>query len=260
MAVVSDEPETTDGRGGPIPTLDPEAHIVVVDDDSETQQLVVKFLRQNGYRVTGAPTYRELQETLERSTVDLIILDIMLPGRSGLDICRDVRSKSTVPIIMVTAKGEEADRVVGLEIGADDYLAKPISPRELLARIRAVLRRAATAPQQALPKSTSVVGFAGWRLDTRRRELTSPDGVIIDLSGAEFELLLAFVEHPQRVLSRDQLLDLARNRTASALDRSIDVHVSRLRRKMSHHRDAGALIKTVRGAGYVFVPSVARLT
>lgn len=240
-------------------TLPPEAHILVVEDDGEMRTLIAKFLRQNGYRVTGARDGREMWETLGNAPVDLILLDVMLPGQSGLDLTRALRMKTQVPIIMVTARGDETDRIVGLELGADDYIPKPFSRPELLARIRAVLRRARPAEEAAVagPVGDRIL-FAGWTLDTRRRELAAPDGTSVDLSGGEYDMLLAFCEHPQRVLSRDQLLDLARNRVSDSIDRSVDVMVSRLRRKLEPTDDSPALIKTVRGAGYMFIPAVTR--
>lgn len=241
------------------PGLDPEAHLLVVEDDGEMRTLIVKFLRQNGFRVTGARDGREMWETLDHAPADLVLLDIMLPGQSGLDLCRALRAKSAVPIIMVTAKGDETDRVVGLELGADDYIPKPFSRAELLARIRAVLRRTGQAGQdRSAGAAGDRIAFAGWTLDTRRRELIAPDGSAVDLSGGEYDLLLAFCEHPQRVLSRDQLLDLARNRMAFGTDRSVDVMVNRLRRKVEPAEDSPAIIKTVRGAGYMFVLAVRR--
>jgi two-component system OmpR family response regulator len=239
--------------------LQPEAHILVVDDDGQVRQLIGRFLREAGYRVSGARDGREMRETLAAARIDLIILDLMLPGVSGLDLCRELRATSSVPIIMLTAKGEDTDRIVGLELGADDYLPKPFNPRELLARVRAVLRRAAAKPDPDRAIGGRLISFAGYTLDTQRREVTSPEGVVIDLSGGEYDLLLAFLEHPNRVLSRDQLLELARNRSADPFDRSIDVQVSRLRRKLEADDKAPALIKTVRGAGYIFVPTVKRL-
>jgi two-component system, OmpR family, response regulator len=239
--------------------LQPEAHILVVDDDMQVRQLVARFFRDNGYRVTGARDSREMRETLASATIDLIVLDLMLPGVSGLDLCRELRASSSVPIIMLTAKGEDTDRIVGLELGADDYLPKPFNPRELLARVRAVLRRAAAVHDPDRPIGGRLISFAGYTLDTQRREVTSPQGVAIDLSGGEYDLLLAFLEHPNRVLSRDRLLELARNRSADPFDRSIDVQVSRLRRKLEIDEEAPVLIKTVRGAGYIFVPVVKRL-
>ncbi len=236
--------------------MEREAHILVVDDDAQVRQLIARFLRDNGYRASGARDGREMREALAAGAVDLVVLDLMLPGASGLDLCRDLRASSAVPIIMLTAKGEETDRVVGLELGADDYIAKPFSPRELLARIRAVLRRAEARTPEDRSAGRRRVAFAGYSLDTRRREVTSPDGVVIDLSGGEYDLLLAFIEHPNRVLSRDHLLELSRNRSAEPFDRSIDVQVSRLRRKLETGERSPTLIKTVRGAGYIFVPTV----
>jgi len=200
-----------------------------------------------------------MREMLAATKVDLIVLDVMLPGTSGLDLCRELRTGSSIPVIMLTAKGDDTDRIVGLELGADDYLPKPFNPRELLARVRAVLRRAAAAPHADQPIGGRLITFAGYTLDTQRREVTSPDAVAIDLSGGEYDLLLAFIEHPNRVLSRDQLLDLSRNRSAEPFDRSIDVQVSRLRRKLETAAPSPVLIKTIRGAGYIFVPTVRRL-
>lgn len=239
--------------------MQPEAHILVVDDDLQVRQLVGRFFRDNGYRVTGARDGREMREALASAKIDLLVLDLMLPGASGLDLCRELRASSSVPIIMLTARGEDTDRIVGLELGADDYLAKPFNPRELLARVRAVLRRAAAKPDPDRAIGGRLISFAGYTLDTQRREVTSPEGAAIDLSGGEYDLLLAFLEHPNRVLSRDQLLELARNRSPDPFDRSIDVQVSRLRRKLEANDKTPALIKTVRGAGYIFVPAVRRL-
>lgn len=236
-----------------------EAHIVVVEDDGEMRTLIAKFLRQNGYRVTGARDGREMWETLSNAPVDLILLDVMLPGQSGLDLTRALRAKTRVPIIMVTARGDETDRIVGLELGADDYIPKPFSRLELLARIRAVLRRAQPIEEARLAGAAGDrILFAGWSLDTRRRELAAPDASIVDLSSGEYDMLLAFCEHAQRVLTRDQLLDLARNRVSDSIDRSVDVMVSRLRRKVEPTDDSPAIIKTIRGAGYMFIPAVTR--
>lgn len=231
------------------------AAILVVDDDGEILQLVSRFLRANGFRVHGARNGMEMMATLEAAAVDLIVLDLMLPGRSGLDLCRDLRRTSTVPVIMLTAKGDELDRIIGLEVGADDYLPKPFNPRELLARINAVLRRVRARSPGASGDAGRGLSFAGWRLDTLKRELADPKGVIVDLSTGEYDLLLAFLEAPQRVLTREFLLDAARNRSMEAFDRAIDVQVSRLRRKL---QGAGDLIKTVRGAGYLFSADVTR--
>lgn len=240
--------------------MEREAHILVVDDDVQVRQLIARFLRENGYRASAARDGREMRESLAGTTrVDLIVLDLMLPGVSGLDLCRELRAASQVPIIMLTAKSEETDRIVGLELGADDYIAKPFSPRELLARIRAVLRRAEAKTDSSSATGGRLATFAGYTLDLQRREVMSPDGVAIDLSGGEYDLLLAFIEHPNRVLSRDHLLELSRNRSAEPFDRSIDVQVSRLRRKLETGDHSPALIKTVRGAGYTFTPTVKRL-
>lgn len=241
--------------------LPPEAHILVVEDDAEMRNLITKFLRQNGFRVTGARDGREMWETLGHAPADLVLLDIMLPGQSGLDLCRALRAKSAVPIIMVTARGSETDRVLGLELGADDYIPKPFGPAELLARVRALLRRSRGVPGEPIAGAAGErITFADWSLDTRRRELTAPDGTVVDLSGGEYDLLLAFCEHPQRVLSRDQLLDLARNRLAfNGTERSVDVMVSRLRRKLEPTEGSPAIIKTIRGAGYMLVPLVKRV-
>lgn len=221
--------------------------------------MIVRFLRENGYPASGARDGVGMREMLAATRVDLIVLDVMLPGVTGLDLCRELRTSSSIPIIMLTAKGEDTDRIVGLELGADDYLPKPFNPRELLARIRAVLRRAAAKYDLDRPIGGRMVSFAEYVLDTQRREVTLPDGVAIDLSGGEYDLLLAFVERPNRVLSREQLLEFARNRSAEPFDRSIDVQVSRLRRKLEVGANACTLIKTVRGAGYLFVPTVKRL-
>jgi two-component system, OmpR family, response regulator len=239
--------------------LEPEAHILVVDDDAEVRHLLARLLRENGYKASLARDGREMRETLAAHPIDLIILDLMLPGRSGLDLCRELRARSAISIIMLTAKGEDTDRIVGLELGADDYVSKPFNPRELLARVRSVLRRAIARGDPDQPIGGRKVAFAEYVLDMQRREVISPDGVAIDLSGGEYDLLLAFIEHPNRVLSREQLLELSRNRSAEPFDRSIDVQVSRLRRKLEAGAQSPLLIKTVRGAGYLFVPTVKRL-
>lgn len=252
------EPPTSQRDPGAPPASVADAHILIVDDDGQLRQLVAKFLRGQGYRVTGVRDGREMNDTLKLVVFDLIILDVMLPGPSGLDLCRELRKISSTPIMMLTAKGDETDRVVGLELGADDYLAKPFSTRELLARVRALLRRASVSPNLVQPLSTGAYEFESWVLDTRKRQLLNPDGVIIDLSTGEYDMLLAFVESPQRVLTREQLLDLSRNRIATGFDRSIDVQISRLRRKLESVNESG-MIKTVRGTGYMFVPAVKRI-
>ena len=233
-------------------------HILVVDDDREIRDLVTRYLSKHGLRARAAADGREMRQALDDWSIDLIVLDLMLPGEDGLSLCRRVRADSNIPVIMLTAMGEETDRIVGLEMGADDYVAKPFNPRELLARIKAVLRRAeggqAGRPDHADRPSKCV--FAGWRLDLDRRELVSPQDVLVPLSAGEYDLLAAFVARPQRVLSRDQLLDLARGREAQPFDRAIDVQVSRLRRKIEADPGNPVFIKTVRGGGYMFTPPV----
>jgi two-component system, OmpR family, response regulator len=232
-------------------------HILVVDDHREIRDLVSRALTKEGFRVSTAADGRAMRKALADTHVDLILLDLMLPGEDGLSLCRGLRAESNIPIIMLTAKGDEIDRVVGLEMGADDYLPKPFGSRELIARIKAVLRRshesAAAARSGARPKRYR---FEGWVLDTGHRELVRKDGVTVPLSTGEYDLLIALLERPQRVLSRDQLLDLARGRTASALDRSIDTQVSRLRKKLEHDPANPKIIKTVWGGGYMFSPTV----
>ncbi len=230
-------------------------HLLVVDDDREIRDLLQRFLAKHGFRVDTAADGRAMQRLLDNGRFDLVVLDLMLPGEDGLAICRRLRATTRLPIIMLTALAEETDRIIGLELGADDYLAKPFNPRELLARIRAVLRRAepASAPPDA------VYRFAGWRLDPARRELRDPEDTVVPLTAGEYDLLLALVERPQRVLSRDQLLDLTRGRAAIAFDRSVDVQLSRLRRKIARDADeAHELVKTVRGGGYMLAVAVTR--
>lgn len=236
--------------------------ILVVEDDAGTRTLLLRFLQENGYRAIGVRNGIEMWDALRQAPVDLMLLDVMLPGVTGLDLCRAVRKDNSVPIIMLTARGSETDRVLGLEMGADDYVPKPFSRAELLARIRAVLRRGrAITEAMALPPSRHIC-FAEWRLDTGRRELFAPGGESVDLSAAEYDVLLAFLENPQRVLTRDRILELSRARRGDMFDRSVDVLVSRLRRKLDTQEGAeppaSELIKTLRGAGYMFVPDVTR--
>lgn len=242
---------------GPAATIDDHGHVLVVDDDPQIRLLVARFLQRHGYQVTAAPDGRAMLEALAHSAIDLIVLDLMLPGRSGVELCREVRATSQVPIVMLTARTEESDRIIGLEEGADDYVTKPFSPRELLARIRAVLRRARAGRGTAAAAASAIVSFDGWRMDLRRRELQSPAGTLIDLSTGEFDLLVAFVEHANRVLSREALMQFAKARTSDdPFDRTIDVQISRLRRKLEADPRGGQLIKTVRGAGYLFASQV----
>lgn len=237
----------------------PDRHLLVVEDDGETRHLIARFLRENGFRVTPARDGREMWEVLGRHSTDLILLDVQLPGTSGLDLCRAVRAKYDVPIIILTARGDETDRVVGLELGADDYIAKPFGRAELLARIRAVLRRAPLRVDATSAAPIPRLEFDGWVIDVSRRELRAPDGSEVELSGAEFDLMLALAERPQRILTRDQILELSRHRIGDPSDRSVDVLVSRLRRKIEIDHSGREMIKTIRGAGYMFVPAVTRL-
>jgi two-component system OmpR family response regulator len=231
-------------------------HILIVDDDAEIRGLLREYLQKQGYRVATAANGRELRTAMSTARPDLLVLDLMLPGEDGLELCRDLRTDSNVPIIMLTARGDETDRIVGLEMGADDYLPKPFSPRELLARIKSVLRRARALPENLKQEEVSWFRFAGWTLDVLTRNLTSPEGVVIALSGTEFRLLRIFLDHPNRVLTRDQLVDLMLSRDASPFDRAIDVQVSRLRRRLGEEAKEPAIIKTVRGQGYVFAAAV----
>ncbi|KAF0224653.1 MAG: two-component response transcriptional regulator [Rhodospirillaceae bacterium] len=242
-------------------------HILVVDDDQEIGALLKEFLGMQGFMVTTVGDGAAMRKTVEAGRINLVILDLMLPGEDGLSLCRFLRDTTRLPVIMLTAMGGETDRVVGLEMGADDYLAKPFSTRELLARIKAVLRRVNDrgAPEGetvlAAPRDAAhhdIMTFTGWTLDTGRRQLRSPDGVLVEITGGEFDLLMAFLLNPQRVLNRDQLLDLTRGRMAGPLDRTIDVQVGRLRRKLEVDPKNPELIKTVRGGGYVLTTEVRR--
>jgi len=230
----------------------PEDHILVVDDDAEIRSLLRDYLQKQGYRVTIVADGRSARAAMETARPDLVILDLMLPGDDGLSLCRDLRARSSVPVIMLTARGEETDRIVGLEVGADDYLPKPFNPRELLARIKSVLRRARSLPDNLKPEAVASYRFSGWTLDAATRNLTAPDGVVVPLSGTEFRLLRIFLDHPNRVLTRDQLIDLMLSRDAAPFDRAIDVQVSRLRHRLGEDAKEPAIIKTVRGKGYVF--------
>jgi two-component system OmpR family response regulator len=229
-------------------------HVLIVDDDREIRRLVGRFLTENGLRATAVGDAVEADAALAGGAFDLVVLDLMLPGEDGLSFARRLRQRDKLPILMLTARGEDTDRIVGLEIGADDYLAKPFNPRELLARIRAVLRRSAESEPRA-PKAR-INRFAGWLLDVIRRELRRADGTLVPTTDTEFDLLAVFVENPQRVLSRDHLLDRLRGREAQAFDRSIDVAVMRLRRKIEIDPAKPEMIKTVRNGGYVFTPDV----
>lgn len=233
------------------------AQVLLVEDDDGTRMLLARTLRDNGYHVTCCRNGNELWRLYPEAGIDLVLLDVMLPGLSGLDLLRTLRTKTSIPIIMVSARNEEADRVLGLELGADDYIAKPFGRPELLARVRAVLRRASLPPATGLGRAETL-SFAGWRLHLRSRALTDPEGVVVDLSGAEYDLLLVFLDHPGRVLGREQILELSRVRLGSPSDRSVDVLVSRLRRKLEPPEGFASVIKTVRGVGYMLAAEVSR--
>jgi two-component system OmpR family response regulator len=233
--------------------------LLLVDDDEDILSLLTDFFRKHSHVVSVAKSGAAMFEALKKQSIDLVILDVMLQDEDGFSLCRQLRAASQVPIIMLTAVADHTDRVVGLEIGADDYLTKPFDQRELLARVKAVLRR--TAEKAAAPtrsETRPVLCFAGWRLDVARRELRSSENALVLLSGGEFDLLLAFAEHPQRVLTRDQLIDFAHGASHLSYDRSIDVQVSRIRYKLEQDPKNPAIIRTVRNGGYIFDPAVTR--
>ena len=237
----------------------PADHILVVYDDPEIRHLLTQYLEKNGYQVTAVAEGGGIRMVLERTRIDLIVLDLMLPGVDGLDLCRDLRARSRVPAIMLTARGDEMDRVLGLEMGADDYLAKPFSARELLARIKTVLRRVRDLPIDPLAETPERLAFNGWTLDTRTQHLTAPDGLVVPLSQAEFRLLQTLLAHPNRALIRDQLLDLTQGRATRPFDRSVDVLVGRPRKHLGDDAREPELIKTVRGRGYMLASRVSTL-
>lgn len=248
--------------------MEPLQHIIVTDDDEEIRNLLSKFLANHGYQVSAAENGEQLLMLLNdaNNAYKLIILDVMMPGIDGIETCRRIRQHSAIPIIMLTAVTDDTDKILGLEFGADDYLAKPFNPRELLARIKAVLRRsqenpvsAATQAPVAKRNAPPIYEFVGWQLDTATRRLLSPKQLEVPLSGGTYDLLLAFLEHPQRILSRDHLLDVTRNRTAEPFDRSIDVQVSRLRQKLEDDPKDPKILKTVRTGGYLFTAAVKRI-
>ena len=239
-----------------LPGMEASPHILLVDDDRDIRDLLVHFLQKHGLRVTGARDGREARRAWPAGAFHLVILDLMLPGEGGLELARWLRGISDVPIVMLTAMGEDTDRIIGLELGADDYLPKPFNPRELLARIRAVLRRT-EARGQRLGAATKPVRFAGWTLDPARRRLLNPAGAEVALTAGEFDMLAALAGRPNQVLTRDTLMDMLRGRNAGPYDRAIDVAVSRLRRKLGGGEGEGTdLIKTVRGGGYVLAAEV----
>jgi two-component system OmpR family response regulator len=233
-------------------------HLLVVDDDAELRNLLREYLGQAGFRVTAVADGRQMQRALDAARFDLVILDVMLHGEDGLSLCRRLRAGSRIPILMLTARGDEVDRIVGLEMGADDYLSKPFNPRELLARVKSVLRRAVSLPENLADEDVRRFRFADWTLDTRTRQLSSPNGVVVDLSGAEYKLLRMLLEHPHRVLTRDQMLEFTQGREANAFDRAVDVQIGRLRRKLGDDPREPRLIKTVRNEGYVLSVPVER--
>ena len=230
--------------------------IAVVEDDVEIRDLTAGLLAREGYEVGACEDVAAFDRLSRRRRVDLVVLDIMLPGEDGLSLCRRLRATGDTAVLMVTAKGDDIDRVVGLEVGADDYLVKPYNPRELVARVRAILRRTRATPPPTLNVRREVMVFEGWRLDLGSRALTNPEGRPVTLSGGEFDLLACFLRQPQRVLTRDQLLDWTRGRNAAPYDRTIDVQLSRLRRKLDDPTDGSGLIRTVRGGGYLFSATV----
>lgn len=235
--------------------LDRQLHILIVDDDREIGSLLSRFLNEHQIRTSIAVNAKEAEETLSLGRFDLMVLDLMMPGEDGLSFCRRLRAQSNIPIIMLTAMGEDTDRIIGLEMGADDYLPKPFNPRELLARIRSVLRRYDNIEAPPL-KRGHVFCFENWSLNPARRELHNSENILVSLTSGEFDLLLTFVEHPQRVLNRDQLLDLTRGREGLPFDRSIDVQLSRLRQKIEANPKQPTLIKTIRNSGYMFTVDV----
>jgi len=235
-------------------------HILVVDDERRVRDMLQRYLEQEGFRVTQADGGRALRVALAAGDVDLVLLDLVMPEDDGLELAREIRNGSRVPIIMLTGRGDMVDRVVGLEIGADDYIAKPFHLREVLARMRSVLRRAAAAAAAAVsqPGEEAHYSFAGWRLDPGARTLMKPDGETVELSRGEFDLLMVFLQRPQRPLSREILMDLAKGRGYDAFDRAIDAQISRLRKKIEADPAQPRLIKSVRGVGYLFGVPVSR--
>lgn len=238
---------------------DPVPHILVVDDHRDIRDLISRYLVKNGLRVTSAENTANARKAMKAAAIDLVVLDVMMPGEDGLSFCRSLREAGETPVILLTAMAEDTDRIVGLEVGADDYVTKPFNPRELLARIRAVLRRTQAVPKPRDPLEPTRLGFDRFVLDVGRRELTGPDGVAVPLSTAEYQLLAAFLKRPHLVLSRDQLMDLTSGRSPQVFDRSIDNQVSRLRKKIETDPKTPTLVKTVWGGGYVFAADVTEL-
>jgi len=227
-------------------------HILVVDDDREIRSRLSKFFREHGLSVSEAGNGREMLAILRRGVIDLVVLDVMMPGDDGLTLCRQLRATDSIPIILLTALMADTDRIVGLELGADDYVSKPFNPRELLARVRALIRRSSMAMHRPRNNTPPVYRFADWQLDINKRTLKSPDGALVVLTSSEFDLLVVFLENPQRALKREQLLEALHGLASSQFDRSIDVHVSRLRRKIEPDAQNPTFIKTIRHEGYFF--------
>ena len=238
--------------------MDTPNKILIVDDDREIRTLLADYLDSNGYSTVTAADGHAMATALEANKIDLIVLDLNLPGDDGLTLCRNLRAKSAMPVIMLTARSEALDRIIGLEMGADDYLSKPFEPRELLARIRSVLRRAHSPAHNGTNDTVQRLKFGDWTLDITARHLLSPQGLVIALSGAEFRMLEIFLEHPNRVLNRDQLLNIMHGRDADPFDRSIDIQISRLRQKLGEDARSPQVIKTVRNGGYVLSVTVTR--
>ncbi|MFM2057718.1 MAG: hypothetical protein RLY71_2103 [Pseudomonadota bacterium] len=239
-----------------LPMEMPKDRLLIVDDDAEIRQLLADYLARHGFETVVARNGREMGQALQQHAIDLIVLDLMLPDADGLTLCRDLRARSNLPVLMLTACGEETERILGIEMGADDYLVKPFSPRELLARIKGILRRTRALPPNLQPDLQRCLRFAGWRLDTATRVLMGDDGVAVPLSGAEYRLLRILLDHPNRVLQREQLVELIHGRSAEPYDRAIDVQISRLRQRLRDDGREPRLIKTVRGEGYVLAASV----
>ncbi len=228
-------------------------HILVVDDDTEIRDLLKEYLTRQGYHVTAVADGPSMEQAMEDAHFDLVVLDVMLPGEDGVSLCRKLRSRSTIPIIMLTARGDAADRIAGLETGADDYLPKPFDPQELSARINSVLRRARSLPEDLWPEDIQAYRFGGWQLQTTTRQLQNIEGTVVPLSGAEYRLLCIFLRYPNTVLSRDRLTELLRGRESNIpFDRSMDVQVSRLRQRLHDDGHNSSIIRAVRGEGYVF--------
>ena len=241
------------------PNMNEQQTILIVDDDPEIRRLLSSYLSQHGFSTKAAANGDNLIAAIESEPTDLVVLDNMMPGKDGFTLCREVRAYSDIPIIMLTSRGDLIDRIVGLELGADDYIPKPFDPRELLTRIRAVLRRAQTMPKGIRQSDVRLIRFAQWELDTVTRQLLSPDGVVVALSGAEYDLLRAFVDRPNRVLNRDQLMNIMEGKSVDPFDRTIDVRVSRLRQRLLDDARSPRIIKTIRSEGYILAVEVLRV-